>query len=138
MIVLDTNVLSALMYAMPYQRVVDWLDRQARTSVWTTSITVMEVQFGLQLLPQGKRQASLANSFRVLLDRMEHRVVPFDAVAAQQAGDLMAARQRKGRPVDLRDTMIAGVVLAHHATLATRNTAHFEDTSIPLVNPWTT
>lgn len=137
MILLDTNVLSALMYAMPDQRVVDWLDRQARTSVWTTSITVMEVQFGLQLLPQAKRQASLTNSFKVLLDRMEHRVVPFDAVAAQQAGDLMAARQRKGRPVDLRDTMIAGVALAHHATLATRNTAHFEDTSIPLVNPWT-
>jgi predicted nucleic acid-binding protein len=129
-ILLDTNVLSALMYAMPDQRVVDWLDRQARTSVWTTSITVMEVQFGLQLLPQAKRQASLTNSFKVLLDRMEHRVVPFDAVAAQQAGDLMAARQRKGRPVDLRDTMIAGVALAHHAT-------HFEDTSIPLVNPWT-
>jgi predicted nucleic acid-binding protein len=48
----------------------------------------------------------------------------------------MAVRQTKGVPRDLRDTMIAGIVLAHRATLATRNTSHFEDCPIPLVNPW--
>jgi len=48
----------------------------------------------------------------------------------------MASRQRKGRQGDLRDTMIAGIVLAHHATLATRNTAHFEDIPAPIVDPW--
>jgi len=39
--------------------------------------------------------------------------------------------------MELRDTMIAGIALAHHATLATRNTAHFQDMSVPVVNPWT-
>jgi toxin FitB len=48
----------------------------------------------------------------------------------------MASRQKKGRPVELRDTMIAGIVLAHHATLATRNMTHFEDLSVPVINPW--
>jgi predicted nucleic acid-binding protein len=33
--------------------------------------------------------------------------------------------------------MIAGIVLAHHATLATRNTSHFEDLAVPVINPWT-
>jgi predicted nucleic acid-binding protein len=56
--------------------------------------------------------------------------------AAKQASDLMAERHRKGRPVDLRDTMIAGIVRAQRATLATRNTAHFEEAAIPIVNPW--
>jgi predicted nucleic acid-binding protein len=32
--------------------------------------------------------------------------------------------------------MQAGIALAHHATLATRNTRHFEDLSVPVVNPW--
>jgi predicted nucleic acid-binding protein len=32
--------------------------------------------------------------------------------------------------------MIAGIVLASHAKLATRNTSHFEDLSVPVVNPW--
>ena len=59
----------------------------------------------------------------------------FDVAAAQQASGLMAARHKKGRPGDLRDTMIAGIALAQYATLATRNIVHFEDSSIPLVNP---
>ena len=60
----------------------------------------------------------------------------FDVAAAQEAGDLMASRHRKGRPGELRDTMIAGIVLAQHAALATRNTAHFDDVPVTFINPW--
>jgi hypothetical protein len=136
MIILDTNVLSALMRQVPDQNVVAWLDRQPRTSVWTTSVTVFEVRFGLQILAAGKRRTLLTEAFEELLARLGQRVVAFDVAAAGQASDLMAARHKKGRPGDLRDTMIAAIALAQHATLATRNTAHFEDAAIPLVNPW--
>lgn len=137
MIVLDTNVLSALMRQAPDRKVIDWLDEQPRTSVWITAITVLEIRFGLQILPAGKRRSLLMEAFEaVLLDKIEQRIAPFDTAAAQQAADLMASRRRKGRPGDLRDTMLAGIVLAHHATLATRNTRHFEDLSVPVVSPW--
>jgi predicted nucleic acid-binding protein len=136
-IILDTNVLSALMRQAPDQSVVDWLDQQPRTSIWTTSVTVFEIAFGLQILAVGKRRTLLVEAFEELLARMGQRIATFDIAAARQASDLMAARHRKGRPGDFRDTMIAGIVLAQHATLATRNTTHFEDASIPLVNPWT-
>ncbi len=56
----------------------------------------------------------------------ENRVAAFDAAAAQQSGDLMALRHKKGRPGDLRDT-IFGIVMASYATLATRNVSHFQD-----------
>jgi toxin FitB len=136
MIVLDTNVLSALMHRAPDENVVAWLDRQPRTSIWTTSVTVLEVQFGLQIMVGGKRQYALRQAFKEVLANVGHRVLPFDAAAAQQAGDLMATRQKKGRSVELRDTMIAGIVLAQRATLATRNTSHFDDISTPLIDPW--
>jgi predicted nucleic acid-binding protein len=136
MIILDTNVISALMHQTPDPSVVTWLDKQPRTSVWTTSVTVLEVRFGLQILPLGRRRSLLIEAFDEVLSRIGQRVVPFDAAAAKHAGDLMASRHKKGRPGELRDTMIAGIVLAQHATLATRNVAHFEDVSIPLVNPW--
>jgi toxin FitB len=138
MIILDTNVLSALMRPTPDAQVVAWLDRQPRTSVWTTSVTILELRFGLQIMPAGKRRTLLMHAFETVLEKMEHRIAAFDATAATQAGDLMAARQRKGRPGDLRDTMIAGIALAHHASLATRNTEHFEDVAIPVINPWMT
>jgi predicted nucleic acid-binding protein len=38
--------------------------------------------------------------------------------------------------VDFRDLEIAGVVAARRATLATRNTRHFQGLGIPLVDPW--
>lgn len=136
MIILDTNVLSALMRQTPDTQVITWLDRQPRTSIWTTSVTILEVRFGLQVMATGKRRSLLLRSFETVLDNMGHRIASFDAAAATQAADLMAARQRKGRPGDLRDTMIAGIVLARHATLATRNTSHFEDLLVPVVNPW--
>jgi predicted nucleic acid-binding protein len=136
MIILDTNVLSALMLQTPDRSVVAWLDQQPRSSIWTTSITVLEVRFGLQIMVGGKRRSEVIQAFESVLETIAHRVLPFDEAAAEQAGDLMASRQRQGRPRDLRDTMIAGIASAQHATLATRNTAHFDDISVPLVNPW--
>src|SRR6476646_2595921 len=136
MIVLDTNVLSALMRQTPDTKVIAWLDKHSRTSVWTTSVTMLEIRFGLQIMATGQRRARLLEAFETLIEKMGHRVAPFDDEAAAQAADLMASRQRKGRPVELRDTMIAGIVSARHAILATRNLFHFEDLSVPVVNPW--
>jgi toxin FitB len=136
MIVLDTNVLSALMRQSPDAKVITWLDKQCRTSVWTTSVTILEIRFGLQIMAAGKRRFLLLAAFDILLDKMDHRIAPFDDDAATLAADLMASRKRKGRPGELRDTMIAGIVVARHATLATRNVFLFEDLSVPVVNPW--
>jgi toxin FitB len=136
MVILDTNVLSALMRPTADQNVVAWLDKQPRISVWTTSVNVLEIRFGLQVLAPGRRRTFLLDAFEKLLDQMERRIAPFDSVAAQHAGDLMASRHKKGRPAELRDTMIAGIVLGCRATLATRNMRHFQDLSVPVINPW--
>ena len=138
MIILDTNVLSALMRRVPEAVVVAWLDRQPAQSVWITSVTLFEARLGLALLPQGKRRRSLETSFaRLVEDDLENRILDFDPVAATSAADLAAERQRKGRPVDVRDTLIAGIALARRATLATRNVRHFADLKVPVVDPWT-
>lgn len=136
MIILDTNVLSALMRQVPEPKVVAWLDQRPRTSIWISSITILEVRFGLQIMPAGKRRALLTEGFEALLKAIGDRIAAFDNAAAEQAAALMASRNKVGRPGELRDTMIAGIALAHHASLATRNTAHFEDLAVPVVNPW--
>lgn len=41
-----------------------------------------------------------------------------------------------GKPVDLRDTLIAGIAQAYQATLATRNQRHFQDLGLPVINPF--
>ena len=136
MIILDTNVLSELMLRTPDKRVLIWLDQQPRSSIWTTSVTVFEIRFGLESMPAGKQQAALLQDFEKMLDSIDRRVAAFDVEAAERASTLMASRKLRGRPRDDRDTMIAGIVLARHATLATRNVEHFDDLSAPVVNPW--
>ena len=137
MIVLDTNVLSALMQQTPEPRVVAWLDAQPTESIWTTSVSVFEIRFGLEAMAKGKRQRTLQEAFRLALtEDLSGRVLDFDVAAADEAAVLSARLRANGRPVEIRDVMIAGIVAARRGTLATRNTKHFQDTKIRLVNPW--
>ena len=137
MIILDTNVISALMQREPDRVVVAWLDRQPRLSIWTTSITVFEVRQGLNTLPASKRRESLRRGFEELLHEcVADRIAAFDTAAADGAAELVAARRAKGRTGGIPDTMIAGIAIATRATIATRNTSHFDDLPTPVVNPW--
>lgn len=137
MIVLDTNVLSAFMREPADSAVLNWLDRQPRSSIWTTSVSVLEIRFGLASLPEGRRRAALDTAFsRLIDDTLERRIAPFDTAAAEATAALMGARKLRGEQQDLRDSMIAGVALARRATLATRNLRHFADAGVALVDPW--
>jgi predicted nucleic acid-binding protein len=136
-IVLDTNVLSALMKTAPDPAVVQWLDRQPAESMWITSITVFEIRTGIDLLAKGQRRNQLDEMFSDLLAYdLEGRVQAFDQSAAEAAGTIAAARQRQGLPVEIRDVQIAGIAASRHATVATRNVRHFEGTGVGLLNPW--
>ena len=138
MIVLDTNVLSALMLKVPDQPVVSWLDRQPAESVWTTSISVFEIRFGLTILDDGRRKDRLLNAFaRVLEEELADRVLDFDRTTAEVTAALLAERRSAERTLEIRDAMIAGIIRARRATLATRNVRHFTDTGTSIVDPWT-
>ena len=137
MIILDTNVLSALMLRQPPTNVSAWLDQQPWTSVWTTAITVFEIRSGLAAMPSGRRRIERELAFkRALEERLEGRILPFDEAAAEEAAILSATRQRSGRMGEMRDTMIAGIALAQHATLVTRHVRHFDDLTLPVIDPW--
>ncbi|HEY4085757.1 MAG TPA: type II toxin-antitoxin system VapC family toxin [Bryobacteraceae bacterium] len=137
MIILDTNVVSALMDPEPVPQVVQWLDAQQRDSIWTTSITIFELQFGLAILSEGRKRHLLELEFRRLIeDDLGNRVLEFDSDAASLAAFLAAERQLRGRRGEIQDTQIAGVVLSRRATLATRNVRHFADIEARVVNPW--
>jgi len=136
-ILLDTNVLSALMLQRPDAMVVDWLDSQPAESIWTTSITVFEIRTGLELLPAGKRRTQLEQSFELILsDELDGRVQAFDLAASLVAGTIAARRQRAGLTMEVRDVEIAGIAVARRAALATRNTRHFADLEVDLIDPW--
>lgn len=136
-ILLDTNVLAALMRAADEPAVERWLDAQPAESLWTTTITIFEVRFGLTLLARGRRRTRLEAAFTAAIDDvLGGRVVSFDRMAAEAAAAIAGERQRIGRPIDIRDVQIASIAAARKATLATRNFRHFEGLGIALIDPW--
>jgi toxin FitB len=137
MIILDTNVISALMRKGADPVVVGWLDSQPSESIWMTAVTVFEVHFGLELLARGRRRRQPEDEFARALDEdFEGRILPFEQSAARQAALIAARRRQAGRPIEIRDAQIAGIAAARRAALATRNTRHFADLEIALVDPW--
>lgn len=109
-ILLDTNVVSAVMQNRPDPAVVAWPDQQAADQIWLPSVVVFELRYGLAILPDGGRRRRLEHGLeRLLVDLVQGRIAPLDALAAQQAAKLAARRKAAGTPVDLRDTLIAGI-----------------------------
>jgi toxin FitB len=124
------------MQKVPEPSVVEWLDQQPAESVWITSISLFEARPGLAL-PSDRRRQALETAFEQLLaEDLEERILDFDRSAAEAAAGLAAERQRSGRPINMRDTQIAGIVLARRAKVATRNVKHFADLTAEVVNPW--
>jgi len=137
MLILDTNVFSVLMQPNTAPGVIDWLDRQPITSIWTTAITLYEIRFGLSVLPAGRKRAALEEAFeRIRTEGIEGRVLDFNTAAALSAGEIDARTQAIGNPIDTRDVQIAGIVADRQATLATRNVKHFTPAGISLIDPW--
>jgi predicted nucleic acid-binding protein len=137
MILLDTDVLSAMMRVADEPAVERWLDSQPPESIWTTTITIFEIRFGLALLAPSRRRDRLDDALaRAIDDILEGRVLPFDRSAAETAAAIAARQRQIGRTIEIRDVQIAGIAAARKATLATRNIRHFQDLAIALVDPW--
>ncbi len=138
MIILDTNVVSACMRPLKNKSVIAWLDAQPSESLWTTTVTLFELRYGIETLVDG-------DDFRQDLETaweeigsviFENRILQFDMRAARAAAELAGLRRRKRRAVGFRDTFIAGIAISRNAAIATRNMKDFKDAGIPLVDPW--
>jgi toxin FitB len=135
-IVVDTNVTSELMKPAPSTAVSGWISSQNPTQLYTTSITVAEVLYGIARLPQGHRRTLLETAARGVFSEFVDHVLPFDAAAAEHYADVVSVRERSGAPIDGFDAQIAAICRVNGATLATRNGRDFRDTGIDVVDPW--
>lgn len=137
MLILDTNVISEFMQKSPERAVIKWLDSNPGALQWTTSITVYEIRFGIAIMVEGKKRRQRERDFeRYLSEDIQDRVLPFDTAAAEKAAEISAHTRSIGRNIETRDLQIAAITKSRQATLATRNTKHFENTGVALVNPW--
>lgn len=101
-----------------------------------SSITVAEIHYGIERLPDGRRKEELREAADDVLATFAGDVLAFDARAAAEYAGIAYCRDRSGTPIDGFDAQIASICRMHHARPATRNVKDFEKTSVDVVNPW--
>ena len=136
MIILDTNVASELMKAPPAPVVRDWVRARDGRELYTTSITLAEIRYGIERLPTGRRRDLLRSTADELFAAFADQILPFDAAAAAQYALIVSHRDGVGLPIDGFDAQIASICRTHGAALATRNLRDFRGTEVDLIDPW--
>jgi predicted nucleic acid-binding protein len=137
---LDSNVVSEPAKASPNAAVVTWLDSNELDCAVST-ITLAELRYGIERLPEGKRRRQLERDFAFLRQDLGSRVLAFDEAEAAEWGRYAARLERElgrdaQRKVGIKDSQIAATALAHRLTVVTRNTGHFPQ--VDTLNPFKT
>ncbi len=131
---LDTNVISELTKESPDPRVIEFLSEHE--NLWLSTIVMHELEFGLQLLPEGSRRYSLQVVLSEFIAEHQDRILPVDRKEAEWAARLRSQARRSGRVLHLGDALIAGTARVHGLSVVTRNTEDFAGLDIRVRNPW--
>ncbi len=123
----------------PNRLVLNWFNVQVVETPWITAISMAELLYGVERLPEGRRKLALREALHRVTDHaFAGRILAFDNIAARQYALLVAHRFSMGRPISVQDAQIAAICLVNGAPLATRNVRDFEETGVRLIDPWKT
>lgn len=120
---LDTNLVSYLMEKRP-SIVTMAAEAGGVSNLTIATITLAELRYGVELLPESKRKRERLASLDAVLKSMEVR--PFTEDAAKMFGRAGAKLKSAGVGFDFPDLAIASVALAEDRTVAS-NDRFFRD-----------
>src|SRR5437773_12497114 len=106
-----------------------------------STITVVELRYGIERMPEGKRKSAAESEFRFLLQDYAGQFLDFDGPAATEWGRYAAELEAEygsdwWKQFDLRDTQIAAIAREYGLTVATRNAKDFP--FVATENPFST
>jgi predicted nucleic acid-binding protein len=137
MILLDTNVISEAIKPQPDPNVSAWLDAQAAETLYLSTVTLAEMQFGIGALPVGKRKAMLTEALDGVVELFAGRILTFEVNAARKYGELAVKARAAGKDFPTPDGYIAAIAAARGFTIASRDASAFLAAGIDVIDPWT-
>ena len=134
---LDTNILSELRRARPEPKVVAFISAQALDSLFVSAVTFAEIRFGIELIEDMHKRASLKDWLNLQLRPMfENRVLPVSEDIMFKWRLLVEEGRKSGHTFPQPDLIIAATALHHGLAIVSRDTGGFVKTGAMLVNPW--
>ena len=133
---LDTNVISETAKNSPHQSVLNFLNTTPLERLYLSALTIGELSQGIVRAPESRRD-KLLRWFEGVKQRFSKRTLPLDAQTLELWGRILGEARLKGEPLPPLDAMLAATALKHDLILVTRNTKHFQNLPLLLLNPWT-
>lgn len=100
MILLDTNVVSEPLMLTGDTGVLTWIDAQIIETLYLSTISLVELRFGIAALAPGKRRDTLHTSLEQrILPLFAGRILPFDAAASEAYAMLRARARAQGKAI---------------------------------------
>ena len=112
--------------------VMAWLTGQDLQRQYVSAVTIGELHFGAERLPDGRKRQDLRKWIKAIEEDYAGRIVPLDGAVAANWGRLRAASPS----VPTVDAQLAATALTFGFTFVTRNERHFRFDGLKLVNPW--
>ena len=137
MILLDTIVISEAIKPQPDPNVSAWLDAQAAETLYLSTVTLAEMQFGIGALPVGKRKVMLMEALDGVVELFAGRILTFDVNAARKYGELAVKARPAGKGFPTPYGYIAAIAAARGFTIASRDASAFLAAGIDVIDPWT-
>jgi toxin FitB len=128
----DANVLSEPTKPQPAARVVDWLRRNDHLLA-LSPIVLGEIEFGILLLPPGRRRGRLLKWFAAA---KQWHTVDFDSATASEWAKLLFELRRAGKAMPIKDSLIAASARQHDLIIATRDSSDFQYANASTINPF--
>jgi len=134
---LDTNIISELTKPTPNSAVISFINSLDEDDIFISVITIGEIQFGIQKLPDSKKKEKLLSWLHTdLLTRFHNKIVEIDTETMLLWGELSQKLKAKGTPMPIMDLLIATTCLRGNYLLITRNEKDFTHLEIEMINPF--
>lgn len=133
---LDANIISNLVKAVPSQALLAWMGEQFDDDLHISAWTLAEVRRGILEMPAGRKRQALEVWFsgpEGPLTLFAGRVLAFDDRAALAWARLMAEGTATGRPRSALDMIVAAVAEVHDCVIVTDNEKDF--IGLSFINP---
>jgi predicted nucleic acid-binding protein len=134
---LDTNVLSELRRPRPERKVVAFVSAQPLEALYVSSVTLAEIRFGIELLPEASLRGDLSDWLAHKVRPMfQERVLPVSEDVMFRWRLLVEEGRKVGHTFSQPDLIIAATALYHGLTVVSRDVTDYEKARVPLLNPW--
>lgn len=130
---LDSNILSEPMRVKPNEKIIHNIDKYSK-SYATSSITLHELLYGCQRMPQGKNHTKIQNYLQAMLDS-DLPILDYGQKAAQWHANERVRLEKLGLTPPYVDGQIAAIAKANDLILITQNVKDFKHFDI-LVESW--